>query len=108
MASLDGNQQACVACGVPTYHDAKPCAAVIVLDPVGNVLLGKRAREPMLGLWDLPGGFCNPDETPEDCAVRELAEVCSVPKSGEDSAVVTRISRSQWHLTMMTGATSPP
>ncbi len=74
MASLDGNQQACLACGVPTYHDAKPCAAVIVLDSAGNVLLGKRAREPMLGLWDLPGGFCNPDETPEACAVRELAE----------------------------------
>jgi 8-oxo-dGTP diphosphatase len=74
LSPLHGNQQDCVACGVPTYHDAKPCAAVIVLDSAGNVLLGKRAREPMLGLWDLPGGFCNPDETPEACAVRELAE----------------------------------
>ena len=74
LSPLRGNQQDCVACGVPTYHDAKPCAAVVVLDSAGNVLLGKRAREPMLGLWDLPGGFCNPDETPEDCAVRELAE----------------------------------
>ncbi len=74
LASLHGSRQDCVACGAPTYHDAKPFAAVIVLDLMGNVLLGKRAREPMLGQWDLPGGFCNPDETPEDCAVRELAE----------------------------------
>ena len=74
LSPLLGNQQDCVGCGVPTYHDAKPCAAVIVLDSAGNVLLGKRARETMLGLWDLPGGFCNPDETPEACAIRELAE----------------------------------
>ncbi len=89
MASLVGNQQACVACGVPTYHDAKPCAAVIVLDPMGNVLLGSRAREPRQGLWDLPGGFCNPDETPEACAVRELAE---------ETGCVIRVDRFLGHL----------
>ncbi|MSO48244.1 MAG: NUDIX hydrolase [Thermoleophilia bacterium] len=74
LGALIGNQQDCTACGVPTFYDAKPCAAVIVLDGADNVLLGRRAREPMRGLWDLPGGFCDPDEIPEACAVRELAE----------------------------------
>ena len=74
LGQLLGNRQDCAACGVPTYYDAKPCAAVIVLNDMGCVLLGRRAREPMCGLWDLPGGFCNPNETPEVCAVRELEE----------------------------------
>lgn len=32
---------------MPTFHDDKPCTAVLVLDSVGNVLLGNQAREPM-------------------------------------------------------------
>jgi 8-oxo-dGTP diphosphatase len=38
------------------------------------VLLGRRAREPEQGLWDLPGGFLEPGETPEQCVRRELRE----------------------------------
>ena len=74
LGPLDGNVQTCTACGHPYYHDAKPCAAVLVLDDAGRLLLGRRAIEPRLGLWDIPGGFCGPDETPEACAVRELWE----------------------------------
>ena len=53
----DGDVQRCGACGEPYYHGAKPCAAVVVLDDTGRVLLGRRAIEPAHGLWDLPGGF---------------------------------------------------
>lgn len=74
LSALVGNQQDCTKCGVPMFYDAKPCAAVIVQDANGSILLGRRARAPQQGLWDLPGGFCNPDELPEQCAVRELAE----------------------------------
>lgn len=70
----DGAAQRCPACGEAYYHGAKPCAAVLVLDETGRVLLGRRAIEPARGRWDLPGGFCEPDETPEACAVRELRE----------------------------------
>ena len=74
LGPLEGNVQVCTACEAPYYHDAKPCAAVLVLDERGRLLLGRRAIEPRLGLWDIPGGFCGPDETPEACAVRELLE----------------------------------
>lgn len=84
LGPLDGNVQRCTACGLPYYHDAKPCAAVLVLDGAGNLLLGRRAIEPRIGLWDIPGGFCGPDETPEDCAVRELLEEtgCTIEVTG--------------------------
>jgi len=40
----------------------------------GHVLLVRRRGEPGRGLWALPGGFVNPDETALDAAVRELHE----------------------------------
>jgi 8-oxo-dGTP diphosphatase len=69
---VDG-AQACPGCGRPFYHNAAPCSAVLVEDgPL--VLLARRRVDPGAGLWDLPGGFCGPDEAPEDAAVRELRE----------------------------------
>ena len=84
LGPLEGNVQVCTACEAPYYHDAKPCAAVLVLDERGRLLLGRRAIEPRLGLWDIPGGFCGPDETPEACAVRELLEEtgCTIELTG--------------------------
>jgi ADP-ribose pyrophosphatase YjhB (NUDIX family) len=84
LGPLVGSRQDCAACGEPHYHDAKPCSAVLVLDDAGRVLLGRRAIEPARGLWDIPGGFCGPDETPEDCARRELLEEtgCAVELTG--------------------------
>ena len=39
-----------------------------------ELLLVQRAVEPGKGLWCLPGGFQEIDETPESCALRELRE----------------------------------
>jgi ADP-ribose pyrophosphatase YjhB (NUDIX family) len=57
---------------------------VLVIDEAGRLLLGRRAIEPRRGLWDIPGGFCGPDETPEACAVRELHEEtgCTIELTG--------------------------
>jgi bifunctional NMN adenylyltransferase/nudix hydrolase len=40
----------------------------------GHILLIKRGLNPGKGLWALPGGFLNPNESITDCAVRELKE----------------------------------
>ncbi len=40
----------------------------------GRVLLVERAHLPGKGLWALPGGFINPDETLLDACLRELRE----------------------------------
>lgn len=40
----------------------------------GHVLLIRRRALPGKGLWALPGGFLNPSERVEDCALRELKE----------------------------------
>ena len=65
--------QVCSACGSIHFRNAKPCAGALVVRD-GQVLLGRRAIEPGLGLWDIPGGFLEPWEHPADGAAREIAE----------------------------------
>lgn len=38
------------------------------------MLLIRRAIDPWRGCWDIPGGFCDPDEHPADAVVREVRE----------------------------------
>jgi ADP-ribose pyrophosphatase YjhB (NUDIX family) len=52
----------CPACGVHHWVNAKPCAGVLVTDPDGRLLLLRRANEPWLGRWDIPGGFCDAEQ----------------------------------------------
>lgn len=61
--------------------------AVLVCD--GNILLVKRALAPGKGIWALPGGFVNRNETYEECAIRELIEETSVavPKRALKSSI---------------------
>jgi 8-oxo-dGTP diphosphatase len=50
-------------------------AAVALIDADGRVLLAQRPEgKSMAGLWEFPGGKVAEGETPEACAVRELAE----------------------------------
>jgi mutator protein MutT len=69
-----GVEQRCAVCGNATYLNPKPAACGVLVDGEGRVLLGRRAREPLAGLWDVLGGFMEPGETPEQCVVRELQE----------------------------------
>jgi 8-oxo-dGTP diphosphatase len=55
------------------WRDPKVATAVVV-EADGGIVLGRRAIEPALGSWCLPGGFVNDDEGPVDAAVRECLE----------------------------------
>jgi 8-oxo-dGTP pyrophosphatase MutT (NUDIX family) len=54
--------------------DPSPNAASVAIVREGRVLLIKRAYAPYQHLWTLPGGRIEPDETIEQCAIREIAE----------------------------------
>jgi len=44
-----------------------------------RVLICKRKADTVLGgYWEFPGGKCDPDETPEACACREVTEELGV------------------------------
>ena len=55
------------------WRDPKVVTSVVVVHD-GRIVLGRRAIEPALGLWCLPGGFVNDDEDPADAARRECRE----------------------------------
>lgn len=66
-----------------TYQYPRPCvtvdaALIAKRDNETNILLIKRGNEPFIGLWALPGGFVDMDETCEVAAVRELEEETSL------------------------------
>lgn len=75
-APLDpaGNHVSCPSCGFVAYANPKPTATAVCVDGEGRVLLTKRAIEPHLGAWDLPGGFVEEDEHPLEALRRELRE----------------------------------
>jgi 8-oxo-dGTP diphosphatase len=64
----------CPACGLAVYAKPAPAVCALVLDGRGCILLGRRAREPEAGKWDIPGGFMDEFEQPLDTLRRELLE----------------------------------
>lgn len=63
-------------------------AGGIVLNPKGEVLFIHRR-----GSWDLPKGKMDHGETPEQTAVREVAEECGIPQP-----VLSKKLKTTWHV----------
>ena len=64
----------CGHCGFIYYQNSKPTAGAVLVDKKGRVLLAKRRFNPKKGFWDIPGGFLENGEAPEDGMKRELKE----------------------------------
>jgi ADP-ribose pyrophosphatase YjhB (NUDIX family) len=74
MRDIDGRPRAvCTSCSAISYVNPIPASAVVVVED-GKILLVRRAIEPKKGLWSLPAGFIEIDETVRECAVREAKE----------------------------------
>jgi 8-oxo-dGTP diphosphatase len=69
----DGGRRECQACGFVAYAASKPTAGALCVE-AGRVLLVRRALEPFLGYWDIPGGFLEEGEHPLDGLRREIRE----------------------------------
>jgi 8-oxo-dGTP diphosphatase len=50
------------------------CVGAVISDEAGRMLLIRRGHEPGAGLWSVPGGRVEPDETDEQAVVREVRE----------------------------------
>lgn len=67
----------CQKCGFIFYQNSKPTSSALILDGE-KVLLGKRKINPAKGDWDIPGGFLELGEHPEDGLRREIMEELGV------------------------------
>ncbi len=63
----------CTTCGLAIYENPAPTASALVVSD-GRLMLTRRARPPFEGMWDVPGGFVEPLEHPEQALRRELME----------------------------------
>ena len=63
----------CNKCDIVHYENPKPTVSLVCIKD-NTILLVKRAVEPSKGLWCLPGGFIENQETAQDAAHRELKE----------------------------------
>lgn len=66
------------SCGFIFWQNSKPCASVLIPNDQGQVLMTVRARDPDKNKLDLPGGFLNTGEHPNDGARREVKEELGV------------------------------
>lgn len=74
MLAFDGDRVDCAACGFFAYGNSIPGTEAVIVDGEGRVLLGRRAFEPHVGRWDLPGGFLHEGEDPLAALHREVHE----------------------------------
>ncbi|GIW07365.1 MAG: hypothetical protein KatS3mg060_2170 [Dehalococcoidia bacterium] len=63
----------CTRCGRVHYRNQAP-VAVCIVEYAGGIVLVKRANEPGLGRWALPGGYVDWEEDVEEAARREVRE----------------------------------
>ena len=70
----DEKSKRCADCGFVYYFNASSATVALILNERGELLVGRRAKEPKKGTLDLPGGFVDCYETGEEGVAREVLE----------------------------------
>lgn len=78
---ISANKFCCQQCQF-TFFQNTAAAVMVAICYQDELLVAVRAREPGIGMWDLPGGFVDPDESLETAVVRELQEELGIEVSG--------------------------
>src|SRR5689334_20140614 len=88
--------------------------AAAVIERDGRFLVSRRLKGTHLaGLWEFPGGKCDPDESHADCLRRELAEELGVAAVVHEEIVATehaypeRTVRLHFHRCEISGEPRP-
>jgi ADP-ribose pyrophosphatase YjhB (NUDIX family) len=78
-AMIDGrNRMFCPSCLWVHYINPLPVAVAYTLNTRNELLVIRRAHEPALNEWALPGGFLEAGEEPHEGCLRELMEETSL------------------------------
>ncbi len=70
----DVKSKRCQNCGFEYYLNPSSAVAAFILNDRGELLVERRKNDPGRGTLDLPGGFCDMEETLEEGIARELRE----------------------------------
>ncbi len=64
----------CSACGFVYYSNPRGATVAIIRNEKGEILVTKRAKNPGIGMLDMPGGFIDERESAEQAVAREVRE----------------------------------
>lgn len=88
----------CDRCGTIHYQNPKVVVGALA-EWEGRILLCRRAIEPRHGMWTLPAGFMENDETTAQAAAREtLEEACARIEVGDIYTLIDVPHISQVHI----------
>jgi len=81
ISDKEGKALNCHSCSFVFYFNPAAAVGCLLETPKGLLLL-KRARDPGKGTLDLPGGFCDYNESLEDAVKREVFEEINIKLDG--------------------------
>jgi len=70
----NGKSRHCEDCGFTYYANPSASTAAFIVNDGDELLVCLRGKEPAKGTLDLPGGFCDMNETAEQGVCREVME----------------------------------